>query len=248
VENKNQMNTHNHNESLKIFNSSDYIALEKAIIFKNIASDELQNLLQCLSAVKKKYSKGEYIFNAGDMMTQMGVVIKGSVDIVQEDALGRKTIITTIKKSGVFGEGIVAAKLEESPVSIVASEQVEILFLQYISMVAKCEKNCVFHTRLIENMLELMSKKIIMLNSKLNYALLKTIREKIFSYLIEIYGRKKTKTFEIDYNREELANYFSIDRSSLSRELSQMREEGLIDFKKNKFILNELFFQQASLR
>ena len=132
--------------------------------------------------------------------------------------------------------------------SIVACEPTEILFLQYSSMVAKCDKNCVFHTRLIENMLELMSKKIIMLNSKLNYALLKTIREKIISYLIEVYGKKKTKTFEIDYNREELANYFSVDRSSLSRELSQMRDEGLIDFQKNNFTLTELFFQQVSVR
>ena len=111
-------------------------------------------------------------------------------------------------------------------------------------MIERCGANCAFHTRLIGNMLELMSGKIIMLNKKLNYSLMKTIREKIINYLIELYGINNDKIFLIPYNREELANYFSVDRSSLSRELAKMKDEGLIDFKKNKFILSDKFFKE----
>jgi CRP-like cAMP-binding protein len=111
-------------------------------------------------------------------------------------------------------------------------------------MIEKCEKNCVFHSRLIENMLELMSKKLIMLNKKLSYSLMKTIREKVSSYLVEEYGKNKNRTFIVPYNREELANYFSVDRSSLSRELSQMQDEGLIEYNKSQFTLTDEFFTE----
>lgn len=224
-------------------NKKELQTIIESVVFKNISQDELLILLKCLNANKKSYKKGEYAFLAGEKIDHMGVLLKGSADIVQEDALGRKSIVTKITPKGVFGEGLAAANLVESPVSVIACEETDILFLGYNQMIERCDANCAFHTRLIANMLELMSKKIIMLNKKLNYSLMKTIREKIVNYLVESYGRNKNKSFFIPYNREELANYFSVDRSSLSRELSKMKEEGLIDYNKNKFILTEKFFR-----
>ncbi len=219
--------------------------ISESLIFKDIHSDELIILLKCLNAVKKNYKKGDYAFFSGEKMTHLGILIQGSADIVQEDALGRKSIVTKIIPRGVFGEGIVAGKLKESPVSVIACEDTDILFLGYSQMIERCEANCAFHTRLITNMLELMSNKIIMLNKKLNYSLMKTIREKIVNYLVESYGINNKKSFLVPYNREELANYFSVDRSSLSRELAKMKEEGLIDFNKNKFTLSDKFFKSV---
>jgi len=221
----------------------EYQIISESLIFKDIHSDELTILLKCLNAIKKSYKRGDYAFFAGEKMTHLGVLLYGSADIVQEDALGRKNIVTKINPKGVFGEGIAAAKLNESPVSVIACEDTDILFLGYNQMIERCEANCTFHTRLIANMLELMSNKIIMLNRKLNYSLMKTIREKIVNYLVESYGINSNKSFLVPYNREELANYFSVDRSSLSRELAKMKHEGLIDFNKNKFTLSDKFFK-----
>ena len=222
---------------------NEYRIISESLIFKNILPGELQILLKCLNAFKMSYKKGDYAFLAGEKITHLGLLIKGSADIVQEDALGRKSIVTKINPKDVFGEALAATKNIQSQVSVTACEDTDILFLGYNQMIERCEANCAFHTRLIENMLELMSVKIIMLNRKLNYSLMKTIREKIINYLVEFYGINNTKTFLIPFNREELANYFSIDRSSLSRELAKMKEEGLIDFKKNEFKLTEKFFK-----
>jgi CRP-like cAMP-binding protein len=234
----------NNEKTIAGLSQAELSTVAKANIFKNITETELSFLLKCLLAVKKDFDKENFIINAGDPMSRIGIVISGSVDIIQEDAVGRRTILTTIKRPDVFGEGIVAAKIEESPVSVVAAEKTSVLFLDYRSMIEKCEKNCVFHSRLIENMLELMSKKLIMLNKKLSYSLMKTIREKVSSYLVEEYGKNKNRTFIVPYNREELANYFSVDRSSLSRELSQMQDEGLIEYNKSQFTLTDEFFTE----
>jgi len=223
--------------------TKEYRIVSESLIFKDILPDELGILLKCLNSVKKSFRRGDYALMGGEKVTHIGVVLKGSADIVQEDALGRKNIVTKIIPGGVFGEGIAASNLAESPVSVIACEDTDILFLGYNHMIERCEANCNFHTRLIANMLELMSNKIIMLNRKLNYSLMKTIREKIVNFMIESYGVNKSKSFLLPYNREELANYFSVDRSSLSRELAKMKEEGLIEFNKNKFILFDKFFE-----
>jgi len=225
-------------EETKAFSENELAVLSSASLFQDIGINELRSLLNCLQASIKKYDKGNFIQRAGEPVTQIGVVIKGAVEVIQEDAPGRKTILTSIGRSGIFGEAIVTAQLEESPVSVIASRESAICFLNYQEIVTTCGNSCIFHTQLIRNMLGIMARKTMLLSKKLNYALMRTIRDKITAYLLDEFHQKNKKTIIIPYNREELADYLSVDRSALSRELSRMREDGLIRYRKNEFVLD----------
>jgi CRP/FNR family transcriptional regulator, dissimilatory nitrate respiration regulator len=226
----------------EILSRSDISVLAGTTLFRGISEEETEFLVKCLRARRHPFPKGSFIQHAGEPFTRIGIVLSGSVDILFEDAVGRKSILTTIEPGGMFGEGAVTARLPASPVSVYASTDVSACFLEYPFMVRSCEKNCSYHSLLVENMIEILSRKLLLMNKKLNYALTRSIRDKITSYLVDEYGAQKTRRFEIVYNREELANYLSVDRSSLSRELAKMKEEGLINFRKNRFELRELFF------
>lgn len=225
-------------EESRRFSAGELAVLGNASLFQNIGIHELESLLHCLRASVRSYEKGNFIHRAGEPILQIGIVVKGSVEVVQEDALGRKTIRTSIGRSGIFGEAIVAAQLAESPVSVVATQDTAICFLDYSEMATICGNSCLFHTQLIRNMLEIMARKAMLLSKKLNYALMKSIRDKITAYLVDEYHKKGQKTLQIPFNREELADYLSVDRSALSRELSKMREDGLIRYRKNEFTLD----------
>ena len=220
------------------FSEGDLAILMTASLFQGIGNPDLKSLLNCLQAVNKKFGKGAFIQREGEPFERIGIVIKGAVEVIQEDALGRKTILTSIGRAGIFGEAIVTAQLPESPVSVVASEDATVCLLNYRAMVTTCEDNCIFHHRLIRNMLEIMARKTLLLSKKLNYALMKNIRDKITSYLLDEFQHKHKNMLVIPYNREELADYLSVDRSALSRELSRMRADGLIRYRKNEFILD----------
>lgn len=221
--------------------------LRNASLFQNIETTELQSLLNCLQATIKKFDKGDFIQREGEAINQIGIVIKGVVEVMQEDALGRKTILTSIGRSGIFGEAIVTAQLEESPVSVVASQETTVCFLNYLEIATTCGNSCIFHTQLIQNMLGIMARKTLLLSKKLNYALMKSIRDKITAYLLDEYQRKNKKIIIIPYNREELADYLSVDRSALSRELSKMRADGMIQYRKNEFTLDFLNLADQAL-
>ena len=109
--------------------SQEYRIISESLIFKDIQHEELRILLKCLNASRMSYKKGDYAFHAGDKITHIGILFKGSADIVQEDALCRKSIVTKITPKDVFGEGLAASKDLESQVSVIACEDTEILFL-----------------------------------------------------------------------------------------------------------------------
>ena len=226
----------------EILSRRDIGVLANAALFRGISEEETGFLVKCLRARRHLFPKGSFIQHAGEPFTRIGIVLTGSVDILFEDAVGRKSILTTIEPGGMFGEGAVTARLPASPVSVYASEDVSVCFLEYPFMVRSCEKNCSYHNLLVENMIEILSRKLILMNKKLNYALTRSIRDKITAYLVDEYGTHKARRFDIVYNREGLANYLSVDRSSLSRELAKMKEEGLIDFRKSRFELKGPFF------
>ena len=72
---------------------------------------------------------------------------------------------------------------------------------------------------------------------KLGHMSKRSTREKLLSYLSDEAGRQNCGTFTIPFNRQQLADFLSVDRSAMSNELCKMRDEGLLTFEKNKFTL-----------
>ena len=204
-------------------------------LFDGIAFSDFEKMITCLSARAKSYKKDELILLSGDAVSFVGIILSGSVKIIKEDMDGRITILTELGVSELFAEVFACAGIDRSPVTVQAAENSEILFIDYKRIITSCANSCLFHTKLIANMLKLIAAKNLMLNSKIEILSKRTTREKLLLFF-DMQRGAATK-FTVPYNREELANYLCVDRSAMSIELGKMKKEGLINYNKNQFEL-----------
>ena len=170
----------------------------------------------------------------------MGVVLTGSLHIVQEDFWGRRTILTHIGPGELFGEAFAFAELERLPVSAMAAEDAEVLLLDQRKIMSPCPEACGFHSDLVGNMLRILARKNVGLVQKIAHLTRRSTREKLLSYLSIRAREAGSGSFSIPFNRQELADYLAVDRSALSNELSKMRDEGILEFDRNEFELFKL--------
>lgn len=204
-------------------------------LFQGIEENDILSLLNCLNGKVKSYTKDSIILFNGDDLKYMGIILSGHAHILKEDILGNRNLISNLREKDLFGESLLCAGVEKSPLTIVAITECEVLFLDFRPLIRTCPNTCSFHNKLIENMLRIIANKNLFLNKKLSYLSCKSIREKLSAYLLDCFKDKGEYSFSINYNRNQLANFLSIDRSAMCRELSKMKSEGIIDFWKNSF-------------
>lgn len=202
-------------------------------LFNGIEESDFEKMLRCIEAKPQSFIKEEIVLPAGKPVNSVGLIVSGKVRIIIEDINGNISILTELGEAELFGEVFACAGTEHSPVTVQASKNCEILFLNYKKITATCSSACVFHTKLIENMLRLLAKKNLMLNQKIEILSKRSTREKLIGFFDS--QRGTAKKFSIPFNREELAHYLCVDRSAMSNELCKMRDEGLIKFNKNMF-------------
>jgi len=202
-------------------------------LWSGIGRGEFEGMLSCVGAKTRSYGKGDMILLTGDPASHIGLILSGRVKIIREDAEGGAAILTELTAPEIFGEAFACAGVGHSPVTVRASEDCEVLFMNYKKVVSSCPSACGFHSRLIGNMLALVAKKNLMLNAKIEILSKRTTREKLTAFFDMRRGAARKVT--IPYNREELANYLCVDRSAMSGELCKMRDEGLLRFHKNEF-------------
>lgn len=211
--------------------------LAQCPLFAGIEADRLESLLGCLSAATRACRKDEFIFRAGDKATTVGIVLSGSVRVLQEDFWGRRTILAHIGPGGLFGEAFSCAGKDRLPVSATASEASDIMLVDYKKIVTTCSPACAFHADLIMNMMRILAEKNILLTQKMEHLSRRSTRDKLLSFLSAQALLAGSDSLELPFNRQELADYLCVDRSALSRELGLMRAEGLLAYEKNRFEL-----------
>lgn len=209
-------------------------------LFNGISEDDTARLIRCFNCKIKNFENGEYIVLAGEALKEVGLIIEGNVSVLRENIDGSRSIMTLLKTGDTFGEVAAFNGDPTWPSTISAQSKCSVLFFDPQHIINPCSNNCVFHRRLIGNTIKLISQKAKILNQKVEYLSIKSIRGKISKYILSEY--KKTKNLYIDssLNREELANFFNITRPSLSRELCKMKAENIIDFNKNNFKILDL--------
>ncbi len=190
------------------------------IIFDGMTENEIKSIPQ----YKKRYKKGEIILSSGTKTDCLGIVVSGSVAIVNDDLWGNRSVLNHLGKGQVFAETY-AYLNEPLLVSVQANEDTEILFVQI--------KNA--SEKLVRNLLNISNKKSLALSMRMFHTAHKTVRSRVLAYLDTVSTQKSSKEFDIQFNRQQLADYLSVDRSALSNELSKMQSEGLISFRKNHF-------------
>lgn len=215
----------------------DAQTIKQCQLFSGIDEKQLESLLDCLNATRRTYIKDEFVFVADNKAVSVGIVLTGRVYVIHEDFWGNRAIIAHINPGDLFGEAFSCAEIDKLPVSVVASEKSEIILIDYRKTVVSCTSACVFHMRLIKNMLRILAEKNIMLTQKIQLLSKRTTREKLLTFLSHQAVMAKSNLVRISFNRQELADYLCVDRSALSRELSLMQREKLIRYDKNYFEL-----------
>lgn len=214
--------------------------LKKVKLFEGLSEHDTETALNCLGKKNAKFEKGDVIISAGEPVSDIGIVLNGSVQIMKEDFNGARSIISQLYPSAIFGEALACAGVKQSPVTVAALSNCDILFIPFSKITNTCNGNtCGFHSKVISNMLKILAQKNVFLNSKIEHLSKRSIREKLLSYLNEESRKHNSKEFTIPFNRNELADYLFLDRSAMSRELGKMRDDGLIEFDKSRFRLND---------
>ena len=211
--------------------------LKQSKLFQGIEDKEIEAMLACLGATLKTYKKGEYVVNAGEALNRLPVVTEGKLHIQKDDYWGNRSIINIIESGDMFGEAYVVPGSGAMLNDVVVAEDSVVMFFDVYRLFNVCPSACRFHSLTVQNLFLTVSEKNRKLVGKLGIISKRTTREKLIAYLSEESKRQGRSAFEIPFNRQQLADFLSVDRSAMSSELCKMRDEGLLEFNKNKFTL-----------
>lgn len=214
-------------------------ALKMTRLFSGVGEDDIAAMLGCLQAKLKSFKKGEYVFRQGEHLSSISVLVEGALHIQRVDYWGNKSIITGVGVGEMFGEAYAAADSGVIMNDVVAVENSTVIFFDVHRILTQCPSACRHHSTVIQNLFFAISEKNRRLVQKLGHMSMRSTREKLISYLSEEAKRHNSGSFSIPFNRQQLADFLSVDRSAMSNELCKMRDEGLISFNKNNFTLRQ---------
>lgn len=217
----------------------DYNFLSRTVLFRGSSAEEIRVMLDCLGSEQKHYKKGEMIYYSGDTVQSLGLVLSGRAQIESDDIWGNKSVLDSVGPGMVFAETYACVPGEALMVNVVAAEDSEILFLNTARVLKVCPNSCEHHSKLIRNLLTLSAQKNLNLSRRIFHTSSKSIRGRLLSYLSFQASQQGSYEFSIPFNRQQLADYLSVDRSALSNELSKMQREGLLHVDKNHFQLKQ---------
>lgn len=203
-------------------------------IFYGIEDSDVKKMLNCFQSKKISYKKDTTIISNLSNTNTIGIIIEGTANLIRNDYNGNRTIIEKLEKGGIYGE-VFSSYSDE--LSVIATTDCEIIEFDYDHIIKRCKKSCPYHTTLIDNMLQLLAEKIVIMNNRIDILTKKTIREKLLEYFSILKKEKISNSFELDLNYTELADYFGVDRSALMREIKNLKNEGFIDSKGKKIKL-----------
>lgn len=204
--------------------------LNKVSLFKGIEGRDLTLMMGCLEPKLSQYKKNDFITIAGEKFESIGIMLEGEAVIVKENAAGNRVVMDILKPGDIFGEVVVFAEDSVWPGSVIAQEASKVLFISRQKIIGQCHKMCLWHREIIRNMLKIVSEKAMLLNKKVEYLTIKSMRGKIAAFLLEQYRRTGKTTFVLPMNRNEMADFLNVSRPSMSREMCRMKQEGVIDF------------------
>lgn len=211
--------------------------LKDCPLFAGVSGEEVAAMLQCMGARTMSYSKNQTIFLEGDPADYVGIVLSGAVWILREDYLGNRSVIADIKPAQLFGEVFACAGVAEMPVSAVAAVDCRVMLVACKRIITTCSSGCAFHNLVVGNLLKIVAAKNLMLNQKMEITAKKTTKEKLMAYLYAQAKAHQSRSFAIPYDRQGLADYLGVERSAMSAELSKLRREGKLDYRKNQFTI-----------
>ena len=211
--------------------------LKKCPLFDQIGEENLLRMLVCLGAKIEFFDKKYTIFAEGTSARYIGIVLSGSAQVIRVDYYGNRSILGNIGRSELFAEAFACAETRSIPISVVANEPCEVMLIDCSHILHTCQNNCGFHQQLIFNLMKDLAQKSILFYQKLEITSKRSTRDKLLTYLALYAKECGRNSFEIPFDRQELADYLEVDRSGLSAEISKLRAEGVLESEKRHFKL-----------
>ena len=212
--------------------------IRSSSLFSGISETELAAMLSCLETREERFPKDTFLLRTGDTAESIGLVLSGSVLVVQEDIWGNRNILSRTAPGQTYAAAFACAPSSVSNVNVVTETPTAVLFLNVKHLLTVCPSACAHHSRIIRNLLIDLAGKNLLLNEKLTHIAQRTTRAKLMSYLSAEAQRRGAVEFDIPFSRQQLADFLAVERSGLSLELGKMKKEGLLDYHKEHFVLN----------
>lgn len=212
--------------------------LSNCSFFGGMSPEEIQAILGCVGAYTENADKGKYIFRAGDSTEVMGMVLTGSLFIIQEDVWGHRNIMAKCQPGEFFGEIYAASPGSILNISVIAEADTTVLMMNVKRLLSSCSSACDYHQRLIRNLVGVLANKVMTFNEKITHISKRSTREKLLSFLSSEAQRAGSLSFDIPFNRQELADYLCVERAAMTVELSRLQKEGILKTNRNHFVLS----------
>ena len=202
--------------------------LQKSNLFAGINAAEYENLIHCLSPGIKHFSKNEIMLMTGDTVRHIGIILTGSAAAYLEHVDGSQILMSNLTPTSVFGEILVSTRTHKSPVTIYATADTTVAFVEYSQLFSPRATGCAAYPIFLQNILKTIGDKYFRMFDRINILREKTLRAKIMAYLHTLQEKDKTTCVTIPFSKTVLANYLMANRSALSKELRRMEDEGII--------------------
>ncbi len=212
----------------------DFSILQSTPLFHGLSAEALDGLLGRLGAVRRSYIRGAVLVQAGQPSRSVGIILAGAIEAVRLAPDGSRLPITRMGPGGVFGDVLGGSSLT-SPVTVTARSPCEVLLVPYDRLLRP--DGSAAGQQVLQNLVRTISDKYFLLARRVDLLLLRSLRAKVSAYLLAEAERAGQLTFRIPFTRAQLADYLNCDRSALSRELSRMQREGLLDTYRSSFKL-----------
>lgn len=209
-------------------------AIESCTLFAGMDESGQKSALALFSATEKSYPRGSILASAGERLERFGLVVSGTVQVSLIDIDGNPIIMASVTAGETFGESLCWLKTEEIPVTITAVADTSVLWLSPENLMPEKSENSLAR-ELKYRFSSMLARKTLLMNDRIQVLSKPTIRLKLITFLSQCSVRCGGKTFSVPFDRETLALYLGVNRSALSRELSAMQKEGIIEFYKNTF-------------
>jgi CRP/FNR family transcriptional regulator, dissimilatory nitrate respiration regulator len=202
----------------------DYHLLSNAPLFKEMISDEVEQILSAVPFRIRKFQSGSMIAHSGEPVISLMIVINGVVKGEMVDYSGRVIKIEDIPAPGIIASAFIFGSRNQFPVNVIAMSDVELLLIDKPDFLRLLMKN---HTLLV-NFLDLISNRSQFLSGKIKFLNFKTIKGKLAHYILQKAGKDGMSVI-LSMKQNDLADFFGVARPSVARALGDLEAEGYIE-------------------
>ncbi|MBR2711722.1 MAG: Crp/Fnr family transcriptional regulator [Bacilli bacterium] len=202
--------------------------------FEDISKKNQKKLLWLLESKEEDFTKGTSINSYYKNTNIVGIIISGAVQIVRANSSGVHNIIEELREDEVFTTGM---NIYSNEIEIIAIEDTKVIIIDYDYIISNINNEKQYFNKFIKNMFQIYNEKLKEKNERLEILSKKSIRNKLLTYFEIQYNKRGSKYIYLPFNFKDLAEYLSIDRAAMSRELKSLKDEGFIETKSKRITL-----------